>query len=344
MNNQDTEPKRPAMPDPSPIMQLATGYWASATMLAANDLGIFSVLSEGELTSAEIADMLGADIRALTILLDGCCGLGLLVKSVANGLYSLSPLSSAFLVPERPGYLGSAIKWSGDQFAAWGRLNETVKTGKPAVAPEDHLGDDPAQTRAFVLGMYERAQGMARGVLGFLDLEGCKSLLDVGGGPGAYAMLLAQKYPGLQAVVRDLPGVTAIAQELIAQHDLSDRVRTEAGDATDGQYGEEVYDAVLFSGVLHQMSQTTIRRMFAGALKALKPGGKIIISDMMLDGSKTQPVFSALFSLQMLLTSKEGEVFSSTECEKWLCLEGFGDTRVINLPAPLPYTVVSAIK
>ena len=70
----------PARPDPSTIFQLATGYWASATLLAANELGLFAPLATGDKTAAQIAGVISADDRATGILLDACCGLGLLQK------------------------------------------------------------------------------------------------------------------------------------------------------------------------------------------------------------------------------------------------------------------------
>ena len=329
-------------PNPAPIFQLATGYWASATLLAANRIGLFAALAKGEKSAAAITADLRTDPRATAMLLDACVGLGLLLKQGEN--YSLSPTAAAFLVPGRPGYLGSALEWSRDQYAAWGSLAQSVAQGKPAVDPRQHLGSDPAQTRAFVHGMHQRAQGVARGVVPFIDLAGCGTLLDVGGGPGTYATLLAQKYPTLQVTVVDLEGIVAVARELIAATPGAERVQLQAGDATAGDYGSELYHAVLFSGVLHQMDPTTIRRMLQGAQRALKPGGVVYISDMMLDDSKTQPLFSALFSLQMLLTTASGAVFAASESEAWLREVGFGEIVRKPLPPPLPYTIVSARK
>jgi ubiquinone/menaquinone biosynthesis C-methylase UbiE len=276
------------------------------------------------------------------MLLNACCGLNLLDKS--DERYQLTPLSAAYLVPGSPAYLGSALLWSLNQYPAWGTLSEAVRTGKPVVTPEEQLGDDPEKTRAFVLGMHERASGVARGVVRFLDLTGCARLLDVGGGPGTYSMLLAQQYPGLQSVVLDLPAVAAIASELIETAGLSDRVHVMAEDATQGEYGEEEYDAVLFSGVLHRMSPPVIERMLSGAKRALKEGGRVLVSDIMLDEEKTSPVFATLFSLQMLLTSGHGTAFSATECGAWLTRAGFTDISLRVLPPPLPYRVVSGRK
>lgn len=327
-------------PDPGRVMELATGYWPSAAFLAANELGVFAALAHGGRSAAQVAEALGADARATEMLLNACCALGLVLRDGSG--YSLSDDAAAFLVPGRPGFIGSAIAWSRDQYAAWGKLDVAVRTGAPVAPPQDHLGADPEQTRRFVLGMHQRALGVARGVVPFIDLAGCRALLDVGGGPGAYAVLLAQAYPALRVTVLDLPGIVAIAAELIDQAGMSDRVRVAAGDATSGDYGEGVADAALFSGVLHQMAPSTIERMFAGARRALTPGGRVIVSDMMLDESKTRPAFSALFSLQMLLASHEGAVFSEVECAQWLKQAGFGDVVARPLPPPLPYTIVTA--
>ena len=332
------------MPDPANIMRLATGYWDSATLLAANALGIFGALADSRKTAEEIAAALNLDVRAAVLLLDACAALGLLAKDAADGVetYRNTPEAAAFLVPGSPGYLGGAIRWGGDQYAAWGRLAQSVQSGLPAMPPEQHLGADAEQTRRFVLGMHNRALGVARAVLHFIPLENATHLLDVGGGPGTYSVLLAQKYPSLHAVVLDLPAVVAIADELIAEAGVGDRVTTQAGNAVQDDYGTATYNAILFSGVLHQMNGATIQRMFAKARKALRPGGKVFVSDMMLDATKTQPAFSALFSLQMLLTSAEGAVFSTLECSNWLTSAGFHDITIRPLPPPLPYVLIEA--
>ncbi len=329
----------PPFPSPEPIFQLATAYWGSATLLAAVNLGLFSLLSNGGLTASEASERLPADARAVEMLLNACCGLSLLEKQ--EDRYHLTPLSAAYLAPGSPAYLGSALLWSLNQYPVWGSLTDSVRTGRPAVSPEEQLGADPEKTRAFVLGMHERAQGVARAVTRFLDLSGCARMLDVGGGPGTYSMLLAKQNPGLEAVVLDLPPVAAIAAELIENAGLSDKVRTLAGDATRGDYGEEEYDAVLFSGVLHRMSPPVIETMLAGAKRALQAGGRVLVSDVMLNDEKTSPVFATLFSLQMLLTSTDGAAFSARECGAWLSRAGFTDISLRSLPPPLPYTVVS---
>src|SRR5204863_5363844 len=125
---------------------------------------------------------------------------------------------------------------------------------------------------------------------------------------------------------------------------MSDRIHLLPGDATQADYGDSYYDAALFSGVLHQMDADTIRRMLAGAYRALIPGGQVFVSDIMVDATKTQPSFSALFSLQMLLTSDGGGTFAAEECLQWLGFAGFRDVQIHRLPEPLPYTILQGTK
>jgi len=329
-------------PNPAIIFQLATGYWASATLLAAQELGIFPALAAGPQTAAQVASQITAHPDATARLLNACCGLGLLAKQTDQ--YELAPVAAAFLIPGRPGYLGSALRWSAEQYPAWGQLATATRQGGPVVQPAWHLGEDPIKTRQFVLAMHERAAGVARGVVGFLDVAGCQDMLDVGGGPGTYATLLAQQHPTLHITIRDLPGIVAVAQELVAASPAATRIHFQPGDGTTGDYGHDQYDAVLFAGVLHQMNPATIQQMFRGAHHALRPGGRVLICDMLLDDTGTQPLFSALFSLQMLLTSANGATFTEPDCRQWLATAGFHNLATKHLLPQLPYTIVTGHK
>jgi predicted O-methyltransferase YrrM len=330
-------------PDPGQLIEMATAYWASATLLAANDLGVFAFLAEGSASPEAVAARTRTNPAAMRRLLDACCGLNLLVKQ--GDLYMAPPACASFLTPGRAGYLGSGLKWAWEQFPAWSKLTDSVRSGMPAVDPRAHLGDDKDRTRDFVMAMHERAASLAAGVVEFIHLDdSAERLLDVGGGGGTYSMLLAKRQPNLHVTLLDLPGITAVASELISKAGMSERVQVLPGDATEADYGESYYDAVLYSGVLHQMAPTTILRMLRSGFRALVDGGAVFVSDIMLDATRTQPAFSALFSLQMLLTSREGATFAVEDCHLWLTECGFRDVEIHRLPEPIPYTIVMARK
>jgi cyclopropane fatty-acyl-phospholipid synthase-like methyltransferase len=193
------------------------------------------------------------------------------------------------------------------------------------------------------MAMHSRALGIGRAVVPLLDLAGRRRALDVGGGPGTYSVLIAEAHPGLECVVLDLPPVTAIATELIETAGLTGRVQTLAGDYHVTAFPLGV-DAVLFFGVLHQENPDAIRGLLRRAHEALAPGGIVYVLDMMTDASRAHPKFSALFSVNMALTSENGWVFSDEDLGRWLAEAGFRDVSVRPLGPPMPHWLASAVK
>jgi len=328
---------------PGRIMDMASAFFESAALFAASDLGVFKQLAgSGGATLEALADALKLDRHGLRLLLDACTAIGLLEKA-DDDQYRNTAESEAFLVPGKPGDLSQAIRYNRDVYDAWGRLAELARTGKPVERPALHLGDDANRTRAFVLAMHGRALAMGPLVIPSLDLAGRQRLLDVGGGPGTFDVLAAQAHPDLDCTVLDLPEVAAIADELIARQGMGERVKTLPGDYHTTPFPEGM-DAVNFLGVLHQESPASIRDLFTRAHAALKPGGVVHVLDMMTDASHTQPRFSAMFAVNMALTTDNGWVFSDRELATWLREAGFGRIEIRPLPPPAPHWLARAYR
>jgi len=329
-------------PNPSKIVDLASAFYRSAILFAASDLGIFAKLSHLQTGSAQkLASEMGLDGRGLSLLLDACVAIGLLEKSGGN--YRNTTDSEAFLVPGKPGNLSEAIRYNRDVYPVWARLAEFVRRGCPGEMPELHLGANADRTRTFVMSMHGKALAMGPAVLPHLELNGSTKLLDVGGGPGTYSVLIAKRNPQVRCTVFDLPAVVEIADELIAQQGQSDKVVTLAGDYHNTPFPQE-NDVVNFFGVLHQESPVTIQELFGRAFESLRPGGMVYVMDMMTDATHTAPEFSALFAVNMALTAKHGWVFSDAELKGWLEAAGFRDFSVNQLPPPIPHWIARARK
>lgn len=328
--------------NPKHIIDMASAFYNSCVLFTASDLGIFDCLKNTDGSTVEtIAEECNLNLRGTRLLLDGCAALNLITK---NGeTYTNSPETDTFLTSDSPSYLGGAIRYNRDVYQAWGQLPELVRSGEPVEKPEIHLGDDKARTRTFVLSMHGRALGIGSAVVPLLNLSGCRNLLDIGGGPGTYSVLMAQANPELNCTVIDLPGVAAVADELIQQQNMQDRVKTLPGSYHDTPFPQNM-DAVIFFGVLHQESPDSIRALFTKAYLALAPGGKIYVLDMMTDHTHTQPPFSALFALNMSLTTQNGWVFADTELKAWMTETGFKNFNCSPIPPPMPHWLASAEK
>jgi cyclopropane fatty-acyl-phospholipid synthase-like methyltransferase len=205
------------------------------------------------------------------------------------------------------------------------------------------LGEDAERTRDFVMSMHHWVTAVGRLAVPHIRLNGRRHLLDVGGGPGTYSVLIARENPAIQCTILDLPPVTRIADEIIAQSCGSARVKTLAGNYHKTPFPQGI-DAINLFGVLHQEPPDSIRSLLQKAFDALPSGGVVHVMDMMTDSSRSSPRYSALFALNVALNSACGWVFSVSDLDRWLRQVGFTGLEVIPLPAPMPHSLVTAHK
>lgn len=321
------------------IVELASAFYGSSVLFAALELNLFTALHEAPCPKARpLAEALGCDVRGLRLLLDAAVAVGLLTK--ANDAYALTPAAAATLVRGAPHDLTQAIAYNRDVQPAWGRLAQFARTGKPVEAPRLHLGDDPERTRRFALSMHGRALGIGRAVVPILGLPKGARVLDLAGGPGTYALLMAQSDPTLTCDTYDLPAISAVAREITAP--CADRIRCHAGDYHVDVWPEAAYDVVTLFGCLHQESPEAIVDILRRAHAALRPGGAVCVLDMMTGPDHTTPPFSALFAVNMALTTDHGWVFSDAELRGWMEAAGFTDFTCAPVPPPMPHFLAKA--
>ncbi len=328
--------------DPSKIIDMANAYFDSCVLFTACDLGIFSYLAKEPHTDCNtIAKALTLDINATVHLLDACVALELLEKK--ENKYNLTPDSIAFLSPDSPSDLTGALKYNRDVYNAWGKLNTYIKTGENVEKPEIHLGEDEKRTEAFVMSMHYRALGIGRIVVPQLELSNKKQLLDIGGGPGTFSVLISQAYPEIKCTVIDLPDIITIASRLIKKQNRHNQVKTLAGDyhALEYPMGNDV---VNFFGVLHQESPESITNLLKKAYNSLLSNGTVYIMDMMTNAERTAPKFSTMFSINMALTTPNGWVFSEEDLKGWCSEAGFVDFSVKPVGGFMPHWIGTAKK
>jgi predicted O-methyltransferase YrrM len=324
------------------LMDLSTAYWGSQALFTANRLGIFTLLANGPMTADRIAAALNTTPRSTALLLDACEGIGLLDST--DGNYANSALASALLVPGGPTYMGEAIMYGEAMYKGWGDLVESVKSGKPSVQPDSYLSENLESTREFVRAMHNRALGIGRMLVSLCDLSGRKKLLDIGGGPGTYSALFVNRYPGLNSTVLDLPGVVAVAAEIIEEMGAGGSVDLLAGD-----YHQTPFptgnDAVLISGVTHRENEASCRDLIQRSADALSPGGLLAISDVFLEEKGSdRTAFAALFGLNMMLSAPDGGVHSTQQMAQWMEQAGLSVLSSVPFPPPMPHHVIIAQK
>ena len=158
-------------------------------------------------------------------------------------------------------------------------------------------------------------------------------MLDVGGGSGAYSIAFAKGNPGLRADILDLGEVAPIAQGHIERAGVADRVRVRASDLRVDKLGEG-YDLVFVSAICHMLDENENRDLLGRCRDALRPGGRVVVQEFILEPDKTAPKSAALFALNMLVGTRAGSAYSEPEYAAWLAEAGFRDVRRVRLPGP----------
>lgn len=327
------------------LMQLATGYWPAAALMAAVETGVFEALRGGAESGAEdLARRLGVDAQALADLLDALVAMDALERSEA-GLYRIAPGAAELLDPASPRSQVDALRYNRDLYAVWGKLADAVRTGKPAIPPGAHLGADLERTRRFAMGMHSRALGLASALLPAIQCPpqgtaGDFRLLDVGSGPGTFSRLLAERDSRLRVIQFDLPPVLQVARELAAGSPAVPRISFQPGDYRTDELGRSL-DGVLYCGALHQESPESASLLFQKFHAALRPGGRVWVVDLMTAPGRRGPLMAHLFSLNMRLTSPRGRVYAEDETAALLRQSGFLQPDIRRCEAA-PYSVIEA--
>jgi ubiquinone/menaquinone biosynthesis C-methylase UbiE len=300
-----------------PIMDLAAAFQRSRPLLTAFELGLFTVLNDDSQTSEAAAAALGTEPRATDRLMNALTALGLLEKR--DGRFSNTPLSGKYLVKGRPDYM-AGLGHTNHLWDTWSRMTEVVRTGHPVgMATTNDRGDD--WLRPFIAAMHFRARQNAGEVVGLLALEGVSRVLDVGGGSGAYAMSFVRARRGIAAVVFDLPNVLPLTKMYIAQEGLAAEVTTVSGDYLTAALGEG-YDLAFMSAVIHSNAADDNRALFRKAVAALNPGGQLVVQDFLMNEERDGPVMAALFALNMLVGTPEGDTYTESEVRSWMTEAG----------------------
>jgi SAM-dependent methyltransferase len=315
--------------NPRELLEISGYFWKTCALHAAVKLDVFTVMGDAQFTVKEISQKLNGSQKGVERLLNGLTAMDLLVK--IDGKYANSPAGKTFLAKDSAKYVGHIIMHHHHLLESWSQLDQAVLSGRPVRNGSSFSNDEWRES--FLLGMFNLAMGMAPNIVPLIDLSSKRHLLDLGGGPGTYAIHFCKQYSQLNATVYDLPTTRPFADKTIRQFELTDRIQFAEGNYLNDPI-EGRYDAIWLSHILHGEGPDDCRRIIQKAVNVLEPGGMIIIHDFILNNSMDGPLFPALFSLNMLLGTDSGQSYSEDQIIDMLADAGVKDTRRIAVQNP----------
>ncbi|MCF8127161.1 MAG: methyltransferase domain-containing protein [Deltaproteobacteria bacterium] len=286
------------------LLELSGKYWHTCTLHAGVKLEIFSQIDEDQVSARELAEQIGVDERGVAALLNALSAMGLLVKSGSR--YANTPESWDLLVRHSPHYIGYMIMHHHHLVEPWSRLDEVVRVGHSISGKVVH--DDDSR-ESFLMGMFNMAMAIAPRVSREIDLKGKTRFLDLGGGPGTYAIHFCLANPELNATVADLSTTRPFAEKTIARFDLSRRIEFMPCDYLNDPI-EGTYDVVWLSHILHGEGPDECEMILQKAVSAMVEGGTLFIHEFILNNTSDGPLFPALFYLNMLINTQKGRAYT----------------------------------
>jgi O-methyltransferase domain/Dimerisation domain len=315
--------------NPGKLLGLSGSYWNACTLHAGVKLDIFTILGSQSLNARAIAKKVKGNIRGVTMLLNALAAMHLLTKQ--GDRYTNATAAQTFLSKDSPDYLGFMILHHHHLMPSWSRLDKGVLTGKP-IRTRASFGDGEVR-EAFLMGMFNMAMNLAPRIAASLDLSNRSHLLDLGGGPGTYAIHFCLKNPNLKATVYDLPTTRPFAEKTIHQFGLSRRIGFQEGNyLTEAISGR--FDIVWLSQILHGEGLEDCQGIVQKGASVLEPGGLILVHEFLLNNEMDGPLFPAIFSLNMLVGTPRGQSYSEQDVRDMLAKAGARDIRRIPISTP----------
>ena len=296
------------------LRNIMYGFEKSRILFTAVELNVFQAIGEGAKSYDEVAEICEIDPRACDRLLSALCSIGLMNKN--DGLFENHPIMKRYLVPDSPHYMAN-IQHVSHLWESWSYLTESVRIG---TTPDLDCLNQRCENwlEAYIAFMHWRAIYLAPVVSSLITIDPFSKILDLGCGSGAYAVEFVKTKPEILVTAYDYPDITDITKKYVEATSSKNKIEIVSGNFFVDEIGSG-YDIAFLSNVIHSYSIWENMDLIKKVYYAIKPGGKIIIHDYIIDDDRTSPEEAALFALNMLVNTKAGDTYIYTDI--WIMLQ-----------------------
>ncbi len=328
--------------DPSRIMQIGMGFFASKALLSAVELGLFTELAKEPMNAAELAKSLQLNPRAVPDFPDALVALKFLERDGdgPNAVYSNTKEGAVFLDRNSPSYVGGILEMANARlYRFWADLTEALRTGAPqneikhsSESMFAKLYEDPARLEQFMKAMAGISTASFKAFAEKFDFANCRTLCDVGGATGQLSLIVAAAHPHLSCMSFDLLQVVPIAERNIAEAGLQDRVAAVGGDFFADPFPQA--EIITMGKILHDWNLEKKKALIEKAYAALPEGGAFVAIEALIDDARRENDFGLLMSLNMLIEFGDAFDYSGADFIAWCREAGFRNFEIIPLNGP----------
>ena len=312
---------------PVTLMDTHMSFMRARAIMVGTKLGVFDALAAAPLAAAAVAERCGTAAASTEKLLNALVGSGYL--AFAGGRYALSPVARKWLTSDSPTSMRDKVLFEFVEWSLVEKFEDYVRSGEP-LEMHQSVSDDQ-------WGLYQRAMRALSGLAAPEVVRrtpmpaGASAMLDIGGSHGFVSVAMCRKYPGLNAVILDLPSAVKHAAPILAKEEMGARVTHRAGDALTDDLGTAAWDFIYVSQLLHHFDEATNRELVKRIARALRPNGALVVLEMIRPASPNEAgQVGALLDLYFALTSQSG-TWSIEEMQAWQRDAGLQVQKAIRL-------------
>ncbi len=328
--------------DPSYIMQTATAFWASKTLLTAVELDLFTTLGDRPMTASQIGEKLGLHPRGTYDFFDALVALRFLNRDGdgPDGQYENTPETAAFLIRSSPTYIGGLPEMLNSRlFGFWNQLGTALKTGQPQNETKlngkpmfEELYANEAKLGEFLDAMTGFQAANFIQLAEKFDFSQYDSVSDIGGALGLLSRIVGAQHEHLTFNSFDLPPVAPHAQKHIDLAGMSERITVVSGDFFKDELPKA--DVVTMGNILHDWNLEKKKILIKKAYDSLSEGGAFIVIENLIDDARRENAFGLLMSLNMLIEFGDAFDYTGENFREWCTETGFKRFEIMSLAGP----------
>lgn len=144
----------------------------------------------------------------------------------------------------------------------------------------DYRARRPDEAAVFNRAMAAMTDEIADAVLSACDFSRYVSLVDVGGGEGAFIARILAAHPALKGILFDQPAVVAHAHDRLDEAGVSDRCQVVGGNFFEAV--PEAGDAYLLKWILHDWDDQDAIAILRSCRRAIRPGGTLLVVEHLI--------------------------------------------------------------
>jgi hypothetical protein len=336
MPTQTTHESQQAQQAAQHVMQVATGYIASAALQVAVKLKIADKIADGRSSVADLASASGVQEDALYRVLRTLASIGVF-QETAPRTFALTP--AAETLRDVPGSLYEMALWMCDpfHFKTYADTMHSVRTGVPGVEKAfgmpvfEYLAQNPQLSATFNNAMVAFSGMVLPAVLDAYDFSGITVLVDVAGGHGGVLSGILERYPDMRGILADLDHVIEGARPRLDSLGLAGRCETAVIDMFKGVPAGG--DAYIMKHIIHDWDDERAGLILRNIHRVLPPNGRLILIEAVL-APGNEPDLAKFIDLEMLLMPG-GRERTADEFRALFEASGFELTRIIPTKSPL---------